>query len=88
MPAKPAPAKAAAGPDTTITHLRTTLITVPWAIAPPPNGIMAPKPRDYLQLEIITKGGIVGMGYLMPLRGGLDTLDACIKDSEPNPQKC
>src|SRR3979490_2410237 len=31
-------------------------------------------------LEIETKGGLLGMSYLMPLRGGLHTLDACMKE--------
>ena len=31
-------------------------------------------------LEIETQGGLIGMSYLMPLRGGLHTLDACMKE--------
>ncbi|QQS13879.1 MAG: mandelate racemase/muconate lactonizing enzyme family protein [Rhodospirillales bacterium] len=66
--------------DTTITALRTTLIQAPWVGAPPAAGILPPKDREYVVLEIETKGGITGMGYLQPLRGGSATLDACFKD--------
>lgn len=65
---------------TTITGLKTTLMRVPWVGAPPPNGLMSAADREYLQLEIMTRGGITGMGYLQPLRGGLETLDACFKE--------
>ncbi len=66
--------------DTTITALRTTLIRVPWAGVPPANGIMPPAARELLVLEVETKGGITGMGYLQPLAGGLETLDQCLKE--------
>jgi L-alanine-DL-glutamate epimerase-like enolase superfamily enzyme len=66
--------------DTTITGLKTTLLRVPWPGEPPPNGIMAAQDRQYVVLEIMTKGGITGMGYLQPLRGGSETIDACIKE--------
>ena len=36
--------------------------------------------RDIYVLEIETQGGLIGMSYLMPLRGGLHTLDACMKE--------
>ncbi len=66
--------------DTTITGLRTTLLRVPWATEAPANGIMPPSAREMLVLEVLTKGGLTGMGYVQPLRGGLETLDACIKE--------
>jgi L-alanine-DL-glutamate epimerase-like enolase superfamily enzyme len=65
---------------TTITALRTTLIRVPWAGEPPLNGIMPPAARELLVLEVMTKGGLTGMGYLQPLAGGLETLDMCLKE--------
>src|SRR5215469_1872550 len=43
--------------DTTISSLRTTLIRVPWAGEPPANGIMPPSHREFLVLEVRTKGG-------------------------------
>lgn len=66
--------------DTTITGIKTTLLRVPWTSEPPPNGIMPADDRLYLMLEVMTKGGITGMGYLQPLRGGLQTLDSCLHE--------
>ncbi len=66
--------------DTTITGLKTTLIGVPWNGPPPANGIMPPTRRELLVLEVMTKGGITGMGYLQPLSGGIETLDTCLKE--------
>jgi L-alanine-DL-glutamate epimerase-like enolase superfamily enzyme len=66
--------------DTTITALRTTLIGVPWRGAPPANGIMPPTRRELLVLEVMTRGGLTGMAYLQPLSGGIETLDACLRE--------
>jgi L-alanine-DL-glutamate epimerase-like enolase superfamily enzyme len=66
--------------DTTITSLKTTLLRVPWSGEPPANGIMPPAAREFLVLEIATRGGLTGMGYLQPLAGGLETLDTCLKE--------
>ena len=66
--------------DTTITALNTTLLHVPWVGAPPANGIMPPAARQLLVLDVATKGGLTGMGYLQTLAGGLETLDACIHE--------
>lgn len=66
--------------DTTITSLATTLVRVPWSGAPPASGIMPPTHRELLVLEIRTKGGLTGMGYLHLLSGGLTTVDACLKE--------
>ena len=66
--------------DTTITALKTTLMRVPWAGEPPKNGIMPPTAREFVVLEIMTKGGLTGLGYLQPLSGGLETLDACLRE--------
>ena len=76
------PGKSAAAPhlDTTITGMKTTLLRVPWVGDPPPNGIMPMGPREYLVVEIMTKGGLTGMGYLQLLRGGGETVDACLKE--------
>ena len=65
---------------TTITELRSTLLQVPWRGAPPAAGVVPPGPRELYVLEIETQGGIVGMSYLHPLRGGLQTIDACMKE--------
>jgi L-alanine-DL-glutamate epimerase and related enzymes of enolase superfamily len=64
----------------TIVELRTTLLQVPWRGKPPAAGILSAPFRDIYVLEIETQGGLLGMSYLMPLRGGLHTLDACMKE--------
>jgi len=66
--------------DTTISSLRTILIRVPWAGEPPANGIMPPSHREFLVLEVRTKGGLTGLGYLQLLSGGLETLNMCLKE--------
>ncbi|MDP1840519.1 MAG: hypothetical protein Q8L19_18615, partial [Reyranella sp.] len=65
---------------TTITELRTTLLQVPWQGAAPAAGILSVAKRDIFVLEIETQGGLIGMSYLMPLRGGIHTLDTCMKE--------
>jgi len=65
---------------TTITELRTTLLEVPWHGKPPAAGLKIETKRDIFVLEIETQGGLIGMSYLMPLRGGLHTLDVCMKE--------
>ncbi len=66
--------------DMTIAAMHTTLLRVPWSKEPPDNGIMPPSARELLLLEIETKGGLVGLGYLQPLSGGLETLDTCLRE--------
>ena len=56
---------------TTIVELRSTLLQVPWRGDAPAAGILSAPKRDIYVLEIETQGGLVGMSYLMPLRGGL-----------------
>jgi L-alanine-DL-glutamate epimerase-like enolase superfamily enzyme len=41
---------------------------------------MPPTAREFLVLEIETADGVTGMGYLQPLAGGLETIDACLKE--------
>ena len=65
---------------TTITELRSTLLEVPWHGKPPETGLALETKRDIYVLEIETQGGLTGMSYLMPLRGGLHTIDACMKE--------
>ena len=65
---------------TTIVELRSTLLQVPWRGPPPAAGILSAPKRDIYVLEIETQGGLIGISYLMPLRGGLHTLDACMKE--------
>ncbi|MCX7361885.1 MAG: mandelate racemase/muconate lactonizing enzyme family protein [Alphaproteobacteria bacterium] len=65
---------------TTIVALRSTLLQVPWKGKPPAAGILSDPNREIYVLEIETQGGITGMSYLMPLRGGLHTIDACMAE--------
>jgi L-alanine-DL-glutamate epimerase-like enolase superfamily enzyme len=65
--------------DTTISSIRTDLLRIPWAGEPPANGIMPPTHREFLVVEIATKDGQSGMGYLQPLAGGLEALDGCMR---------
>jgi L-alanine-DL-glutamate epimerase-like enolase superfamily enzyme len=66
--------------DTNIAAVRTTLVRIPWVGAPPAAGIVTPGPRELLFLEIETKGGLTGFSYLHTLCGGLETLDACMRE--------
>ncbi|HWV83031.1 MAG TPA: mandelate racemase/muconate lactonizing enzyme family protein [Hyphomicrobiaceae bacterium] len=66
--------------DTTIVSLKTTLLSVPWRGGPPAAGIVDPTPRQFVVVEIATKGGLSGMGYLHILGDGSATIDACLKE--------
>jgi L-alanine-DL-glutamate epimerase-like enolase superfamily enzyme len=65
---------------TTIVELRSTLLQVPWRGKPPAAGILSEPFREIYVLEIETQGGLTGMSYLQPLRGGLHTIDAAMKE--------
>jgi L-alanine-DL-glutamate epimerase-like enolase superfamily enzyme len=65
---------------TTVVELRSTLLQIPWCGKPPAAGVVPPGPREIYVLEIETQGGVVGMSYLHPLRGGLQTIDAAMKE--------
>ena len=66
--------------DRRITHISTHSLQVPWQSGAPNNGIMPPTHREFLVLQLTSADGITGMGYLQPLAGGLETLQACIKE--------
>jgi len=67
--------------DMTIAAVRPTLLRTPWPDDPWMKGHALGPNRDLLVLEIETKGGIVGMGYLNPLASPvLRTLAACIDE--------
>jgi L-alanine-DL-glutamate epimerase-like enolase superfamily enzyme len=66
--------------STIITGIATTLIRVPWVGPPPANGIMPPAARELIALEVRAKGGLTGLGYLQPLSGGIETIDACLAE--------
>jgi L-alanine-DL-glutamate epimerase-like enolase superfamily enzyme len=62
-----------------ITDIRTQLVSVPWP-EPPRFAINAPERQDLLIVEVETRSGIKGMGYLQPLAGGLRTIECCIHE--------
>ena len=62
-----------------IKDVRTTLLRTPFT--DPPRWLAGyDRPRELVVLEIETASGITGMGYLMPLGGGLRTIDACLHE--------
>ena len=62
-----------------IKEVRTRHIRAPW-VEPPVFGAVVPEHRDVLVAEIETDSGIVGMGYLILLRGGVPTVRACLEE--------
>jgi L-alanine-DL-glutamate epimerase-like enolase superfamily enzyme len=68
--------------DMTIADVRTTLLRMPWPDDPWMKGHALGKTRDVLVLEVETKGGLVGMGYLNPLNSPvLRTIAVCIEEA-------
>lgn len=62
-----------------IADIRTTALRAPW-VDPPRFAHGYDLPREILVVEIETRSGVVGLGYLQPLGGGLATLQACIRE--------
>ncbi|MEZ5559833.1 MAG: mandelate racemase/muconate lactonizing enzyme family protein [Pseudomonadales bacterium] len=62
-----------------IRELRTHLLSVPYP-EPPRFAEREATHQDLLVLEIEVDSGLVGMGYLQPLAGGLQTLASCIHE--------
>ena len=62
-----------------ITDIKTTLLSVPFE-DPPKIGFVAMQKIDLLILEIETSSGLVGMGYLHPIIGGMQTIEMCIHE--------
>ena len=67
--------------DMTITAIRTTMLRVPWPETPWLKGHAFGDTRNILVLEVETKGGIVGMGYLLLFRPGMKTIAACLEEA-------
>jgi L-alanine-DL-glutamate epimerase-like enolase superfamily enzyme len=67
--------------DMTIKALRTTMLRVPWPNDPWLKGHPFGDARNILALEVETKGGIVGLGYLFSFRPGLKTIAAAIEET-------
>jgi len=66
--------------DTTITAVRTRLLNVPWPQTPWLKGHAFGKARDILVLDVETRGGLTGMGYLLLFRPGMRTIAACLDE--------
>jgi len=67
--------------DMTITAVRTTTLRVPWPDTPWLKGHAFGDARNFLVIEVETKGGIVGMGYLFSFRPGLKTITAALEET-------
>jgi len=64
-------------PDLTIT----ALLRVPWPQTPWLKGHAFGGARNLLVLDVETKGGIVGMGYLFSFRSGLRTVAMALEET-------
>ena len=62
-----------------IKEVRILKLQAPWVEAPR-FGLSVPEYREILVVEIETASGIIGMGYLMLLGGGAETIKACLKE--------
>ncbi len=67
--------------DMTIATVRATLLRVPWPQTPWLKGHAFGEARSLLVVEVETKGGIVGMGYLFSFRPGLRTVATAIEET-------
>ena len=67
--------------DMTINAIRTTMLRVPWPDTPWLKGHAFGDARNLLVLEVETKGGIVGMGYLFSFRPGLRTIATALEET-------
>src|SRR6516164_4716355 len=67
--------------DMTIAAIRTSLLRVPWPDTPWLKGHAFGESRNLLVLDVETKGGIAGMGYLFSFRPGLRTIAAALEET-------
>src|SRR5580698_9564415 len=65
----------------TIAAIRATILRVPWPQTPWLKGHAFGDARNILVLEVETKGGIVGMGYLFSFRPGLRTVAMALAET-------
>jgi len=61
--------------------VRTTLLRMSWPDDPWLKGHAFGPARNVLVLEVETKGGIVGAGYLNPFSPVLRSIIACLEDA-------
>lgn len=62
-----------------VADIRTRLLRLPFT-DPPRWSADYNRPRELVVVEVETKSGIVGMGYLMVLSGGMRTIATCIDE--------
>ena len=62
-----------------IKDVRVFLLRIPF-VHPPKWSLRYDRPREVVVVEIETASGIVGMGYLMPLNGGMATIRKCLEE--------
>jgi L-alanine-DL-glutamate epimerase-like enolase superfamily enzyme len=67
--------------DMTISDIRVIPLRVPWVDPPVFGKARVTAPRDILVVEIETKGGLVGLGYLHLLSPSLRTIAACLDEA-------
>src|SRR5580658_8240142 len=66
--------------DLTITAVRITTLRVPWPQTPWLKGHRFGDARTFLVVDVETKGGITGMGYLFLFRPGIKSIIACLNE--------
>ena len=62
-----------------ITDISTQLLALPWPERPT-FAVKVPAHQEMLVVQVETRSGLMGMGYLQPLAGGLRTLQCCIHE--------
>jgi L-alanine-DL-glutamate epimerase-like enolase superfamily enzyme len=67
--------------DMTIAAVRTTMLRMPWPNTPWLKGHAFGNTRNFLVVEVETKGGITGMGYLFLFRPGMKTIAAALEET-------
>ncbi|MGH7247855.1 MAG: hypothetical protein ACREH9_07095 [Pseudomonadota bacterium] len=65
----------------TIKAVRTTMLRVPWPHNPWLKGHTFDDARNILVLEVETRDGVVGMGYLFLLRPAMRTIATCLDET-------
>jgi L-alanine-DL-glutamate epimerase-like enolase superfamily enzyme len=66
--------------DTTITAIRITMLRVPWPQTEWLKGHAFGPTREFLVLDVETRGGLTGMGYLFLFRPGMRTIATCLDE--------
>jgi L-alanine-DL-glutamate epimerase-like enolase superfamily enzyme len=67
--------------DMTIAAIRTTMLRIPWPDTPWLKGHAFGASRNLLVLDVETKSGIIGMGYLFSFRPGLRAIAAALEEA-------